>query len=354
KKDYPLTAYSIKLRNNYNQKDESNLASQTAKLLKIEHRVLNVSDQDIINNYVKAIYFSEIPILDHSNVSLMLLAEKVKEDGFQSVLTGEGADEAFGGYPWDYYFNFPGGKHLANLLSLFSNNFNRELNKEYKNYSQNILFSPLSSIRNLFYSKEYLEELKNKKKNYYPVTIDSNWSKVDKFQKSLQLDYEWLLAGHLLLDKGDRMAMSASIESRYPFLDPRLVKYTDSLYKDWKIKNFKNKWILRSLAEKYLPKETAWRKKHLFRVEPVIHGKSYPKWVEELLSPESIKITNLFDYKKVERLFKERLNPKTFSFNNSFIQVGLSGVISTQLLYHLFSDKSLCHLKKSVRGSIPE
>jgi len=62
--------------------------------------------------------------------------------------------------------------------------------------------------------------------------------------------------------KVDKSTMHASLEARVPFLDQRVVEFAFRLPPEWKVRFFKGKWILRKLAEKYLPRRIAWRRKH--------------------------------------------------------------------------------------------
>src|SRR4029077_8643527 len=74
-----------------------------------------------------------------------------------------------------------------------------------------------------------------------------------------------MLPGHLLSSKGDRVAMNSSVETRYPFLDLEVFNFLARLHPRWKLKGLRDKYILRLLGERYLPREVAWRPKGMFR-----------------------------------------------------------------------------------------
>ena len=107
-----------------------------------------------------------------------------------------------------------------------------------------------------------------------------------------------MLAGHLLASKGDRVAMWESVELRPPFLDEDLVGYTNRLHPRWKLRRFTEKYILRKMAEKWVPREIARRPKKMFRA-PLdsfhLIGPDRPQWIDQVLSPESLKKTGYFD-----------------------------------------------------------
>ena len=161
--------------------------------------------------------------------------------------------------------------------------------------------------------------------------------------RTLWAEYQLLLAGHLMVDKGDRAAMASSIEGRYPFLDEAVVDFAARLSPTLKLRGRTNKWILRRVAERALEAPIAQRRKHAFRANPVIHGRARPRWVDQLLSREALDAVGLFDPVRVQRALARRRQRRP-SFRGSMLEAGLSGVVSTQLLHHLFCGGQLCEL----------
>ncbi len=137
--------------------------------------------------------------------------------------------------------------------------------------------------------------------------------------------------------------MASSVEPRFPFLDERVVALAASLHPSLKLRGGRDKWILRALAARYLPAATAWRSKTMFRAAPVIHGPGRPAWVDELLSPPSLRATALFDPAAVARALADRGGDRTGP-RRALQQGGLTAVVSTQLLAHLFCGGGLCSL----------
>jgi asparagine synthase (glutamine-hydrolysing) len=153
------------------------------------------------------------------------------------------------------------------------------------------------------------------------------------------------LPGLLLNAKGDRVAMHSSVETRYPFLDEKVFAFLAGVHPRWKLRGFGDKHLLRLLAERYLPKEIAWRRKAMFRAPfDSFHYDNLPRFVEQLFSPESLKRTGYFDAQAVahwRKAFKE-MRPR--STQRLSIEMGLAGVLSTQLWHHLYIDSSLAEL----------
>src|SRR4029079_2821619 len=83
--------------------------------------------------------------------------------------------------------------------------------------------------------------------------------------RSLYLGYKVLLAGLLMTQKGDRVAMANSVETRYPFLDEDVIAFGSRIPPHWKLHGFtKDKYLLRQAAARILPAEIAERRKAMF------------------------------------------------------------------------------------------
>ena len=112
-----------------------------------------------------------------------------------------------------------------------------------------------------------------------------------------------LLAGHLLQAKGDRVSMHSSVEVRYPFLDEEVFDFTAKLHPRWKLRGFRDKYLLRLLAERWIPKSIARAAKVIFRAPlDSFHMDPEPPFVAQLLSEDSLRRTGYFDLKEVDSL----------------------------------------------------
>src|SRR4029079_2170880 len=83
--------------------------------------------------------------------------------------------------------------------------------------------------------------------------------------RSLYVGARVMLPGLLLAAKGDRVAMNSSVETRYPFLDEEVFDFLARLHPLWKMRGLQDKLILRYLAERWVPRSIAWRRKAMFR-----------------------------------------------------------------------------------------
>src|SRR5262249_41203052 len=138
--------------------------------------------------------------------------------------------------------------------------------------------------------------------------------------------------------------------TRYPFLDEEVVAFLARLHPRWKLWGLRDKYLLRRLAERWLPRTIAWQPKTMFRA-PFDTLCAEPKgaparsgWVDQLLSDESLRHTGYFDPAKgrhwrhaYRRL--SRWDPQRYS-----VELGLSGVVATQLWHHTFIEGGLADL----------
>jgi asparagine synthase (glutamine-hydrolysing) len=138
--------------------------------------------------------------------------------------------------------------------------------------------------------------------------------------------------------------MNSSVETRYPFLDEDVFAFLAKLHPRWKLRGLRDKVILRKMAQRWVPREIAWRRKAMFRAPfDGFHGQM-PSFVDQLLSPESLRKTGYFDETAVEHWRQNFRQLRAGSNNRTMIEMGLVGVIATQLWHHTFVDGSLADL----------
>jgi len=154
-----------------------------------------------------------------------------------------------------------------------------------------------------------------------------------------------MLPGLLLAGKGDRVAMNSSVETRYPFLDEDVYDFLARLHPVWKMRGLRDKLILRYVAQRWLPKPIAWRAKAMFRAPTdSFHTTELPTFVDQLLSPESLRKTDYFDASAVAHWSSAFKQMRPGSTQRVMIEMGLVGVVATQLWHHTYIDGSLANL----------
>ena len=304
---------------------------------------------------------AEGPVLDTSCAALMKLARTVHDQGYKVTLTGEGADEALAGYVWfrtqklrDSVNSVFGGRQLNNLLRWTAlkaiggpsaDASGMEMRPGVRPAQQD-LYEFIRLSRPTLYSDSLKARLAGHSA-YQDLDFDhprlKQWHPLNQ---SLYLGYKAMLAGLLMIPKGDRISMHSSIEARYPFLDEDVIEFCASIAPEYKIHGKTEKWILRQVAAKTLPKQLANRPKTMFRasLSGTFLGEGHPAWVDELLSPESLAKTGYFNPAAVAMEVRKqtnfpRITPKRFVFD-----VALTCVVTTQLFHHLFFGGGLCSL----------
>jgi len=342
-----VAAFSVGLRDV--GVDETVTATATARHLGLEHVVLGVDEATLVAGFPAAVAAAESPILDHANVCLLLLAREVTARGFKAVLSGEGADEAFAGYPWQRWhaalsrFGGPARRAAQGLLGAIAGGGRLGVIREGHPLAR-LAIAPLLGVTGRARERFYSEQMRSALAGWVP-SDDHRWPlpETGALGQSLVADYQVLLRGHLLADKGDRVAMAAAVEPRFPYLDEELVAFAASLPADLKLRNGTDKWILREVAARYLPGQVAQRRKHMFRAEPVIHGPRRPGWVDQLLTQESLARTGYFEPRRVHAALRAR-QQRSWNPRRELELTGLTGVVATQLWHHLFLGGGLCDL----------
>jgi asparagine synthase (glutamine-hydrolysing) len=164
--------------------------------------------------------------------------------------------------------------------------------------------------------------------------------------QSLYVGYRVMLAGLLMISKGDRIAMHSSVETRYPFLDDDVISFCASIAPEYKIHGLNEKWLLRKVAAKTLPARIANRPKTMFRasLSQTFLGQARPSWVDQLLSPESLRATGYFNPGAVARECRAQVNIPRITPRRFVFDMGLTSVVATQLWHHLFCGGGLCDL----------
>ena len=140
--------------------------------------------------------------------------------------------------------------------------------------------------------------------------------------------------------------MANSVEARYPFLDEDVVAFFAALHPDWKLRGiFQDKYVLRAMAEPYLPRRATRRPKKMFRApfhRTLLDSQS--PTVSQLLSEESLKKTGYFDPDRVRQSMVRVGRWSHVPWRRVYEEMGLVAVYATQLWHHVFLGGGLCDL----------
>jgi asparagine synthase (glutamine-hydrolysing) len=339
--------------------DERSHARESAQALGSNLSTVTMNRGDIVAAYPELIRAAEGPVMDSSAACLMRLARAVHSQGYKVVLTGEGADEALAGYAWfksqkirDILGRGPiapllvGARNLA-LSSIGGKAHRPELVGIHgARTAQQDVYDFMSQARSVVYSQSLWDRLGDHRAYDDLNLTNDRFNRWHPLNQSLYVGYKVMLAGLLLLGKGDRVAMNSSVEARYPLLDDDVITFCASIAPEYKLRGLKDKWLLRQVAARTLPKRIANRPKTMFRASrsDAFLDPRRPEWVDQLLSEESLRSTGWFDPAAVahERALHTRyprITPRRI-----IMDLSLTCVIATQLWHHIYLGGGLCDL----------
>ena len=336
--------------------DEGKHQRQMVAHLNVAHTEMLATNKLIAESFPDVIYHTEKPLLRTAPTPLFLLSKKVNESGLKVVLTGEGADEMFGGYNifreakirnfwarqpdsskradllkelYPYILNNP---RLAGTLKSF---FAKDLeNTSDPLYSHKIRWMNTSKIKT-FFSQDTQQAIGSY--DCYQDALSAlpegfnNWPSLSKAQ---YLESTIFLSNYLLSSQGDRMAMAHSLEIRLPYLDYRLMEYMSRVPSRWKILGLNEKFLLKKLFNNILPDSITYRSKHPYRA-PITQTllSNSTEYIEGMLSSASIAQAGIFDTAKTQRLIQKLRTSKNISEVDG---MALAGILSTQIINDRF------------------
>ena len=343
--------------------DETPIATEMAEMTGAEQIILPLSAEHLYDHFERTIWHTERTIYNTLGVAKLLMSQKVREQGYKVVLTGEGSDELFAGYP-----AFRKDMFLYGLSDLPDN-------------LRNDLQSTLAESNELFKGamlprEEFKSEAIDQKVGFTPTCIQS-WMGCDNFARDLmtqehqetikdydpgtamaeqfdetQLEgrhpldkaqYVWIktmLEGQILTWGGDRVDMANSMEARPPFLDHHLAAYAVNIPPQMRIKGPVEKYVLKEAMKGLLPETLYKRQKFAFMAPPAHTDEK--KWsalmelMEEFANKEKIKEAGLIDYDALQTMLRSHDDPSVSRDHKVQMDAILNHVLGVQLLHHHF------------------
>ncbi|MCM3707247.1 MULTISPECIES: asparagine synthase (glutamine-hydrolyzing) [Cytobacillus] len=246
--------------NEFQPNSDGAFIQKMSQTFNTKHNSSIITQKQLAEDLIESVHVRDLPGMADVDSSLLWFCREIKKD-FVVSLSGECADEIFGGYPWFHRKQdlqrkgFPWMRSLEARQDLLKDNWRKKLNlRDYamEKYLQAIAETPKlegenredASRRELFYINMI----------YFMTT---------------------------LLDRKDRMSMGASLEVRVPFADHRLVEYVWNIPWEIKMHGNREKGILRKALEGILPNEVLYRKKSPY---PKTHNPEYTATVQKMLN----------------------------------------------------------------------
>lgn len=267
--------------NSFQPSQDRPYAEEMVSFLGTNHHFLECTNQDQLDCLYKAVDARDLPCMADVESSMLYFCSKVT-DYNKVTLTGECADEIFGGYPWFHDTKafetdaFPWSMSMEPRQALLSDDVIQSLHME-----------------------EYARAAYEKTIRETPI-LPEDTPEEKRRREIAYLNLRWFMV--TLLDRMDRTSMYNSLEARVPLADHRIVEYVFNI--PWHIKcpNGIVKGLLRHVGEGMLPDDILWRRKSPY---PKTYDPAYEKMLgdclKEILSDPSAPIRPLLDDKKVQR-----------------------------------------------------
>ena len=305
--------------------DETDRIQDLTSMLNIDVEKIFPMEEEVIDVFKNVIYAMEMPFKSSTPLVQYLLMHRCKKMGVSVVLNGHGSDEMLGGYPYrhcplvaaDHFINF----RLQNWnkeMKIMKNS----LNLGYKEFIYALIFNFYpkfgEGIRNIFRKSkiEYFQKYGFKKyQTEFSRSFDKKTGGKTILDRRLRREY----FGEVLpvwLNMEDRVSMSASVESRLPFMDYRLVEFVFGINDDLKIRNGITKRILRNSMKNKLPESIVSEKNKFYFSGPQLYWLKKPlralldttlldkePLISEYIKPDKIKeiVTRVLDHNEKDQ-----------------------------------------------------
>lgn len=293
-----LNTYSIDYTDNniyFNQSDfqpdsDTEWVKVMSKFLKSNHTNIILDSTNLAKALIEAVEACDLPGMADIDSSLYLFCKEVKKDS-TVALSGECADEVFGGYPWF---------RKAELINTSTFPWSQSIEERKKLLSKEFATVDLEG----YVKNQYIDTLKKVPK------LDGESPFESRMRELFYLNMKWFMV--TLLTRKDRMSMANSLEVRVPFADYRLVEYAFNIPIEMKFYNNREKGLLRKSMEGMLPKDVLWRKKSPY---PKTFNPKYTNivvnWLNNIIQDKTSPLLQLINEEEVKNLLAS--NGKSFN-----------------------------------------
>jgi asparagine synthase (glutamine-hydrolysing) len=311
--------------------DETPIAREMAESVGADHDVMMLNAGHLYDNFVETLWHTERTIYNTLGVAKLLMSRHVNHANYKVVVTGEGSDELFAGYPAfrrDMFLHgmdtLPAAERaeweslLAEANKLFKGAMLAENEISDTALNELVGFTP-SCLQPWLASAKHVPgllhpEIRDQLSDYQPgkAIADAMDDKMLEGRHPLdKAQYVWIktmLEGQILTWGGDRVDMANSMEARPPFLDHHLAEFATTVPPTMRIKGKTEKYVLREAMKGVLPKTLYEREKFAFMAPPAHTDPK--KWAamkalaDEYLSDDAIDKAGLLDKDGVKTLFK--------------------------------------------------
>ena len=362
----PLKAFTISFDNaDY---DESDIATEMAESVNADQEILKLNADLLYNNFARTIWHTERTIYNTLAVAKLMMSQQVRHVNYKVVLTGEGSDELFAGYPafrQDMFLHGMEGldanqatewrQSLETSNSLFKGAMLPKDEYVSEELNRKIGFTP-SCLQPWLGCTDHARKLihSGHRKNiegYEPGTAIANKLDDSFLSERHPLDkaqYVWIktmLEGQILTWGGDRVDMANSMEARPPFLDHKLAEFAVTIPPEMRIRGSKEKYVLREAMKGVLPETLYKREKFAFMAPPAHTDEKKWKKLRSLLdqyaSREKVEKAGLLDADYLENLIEKQESAETDASEKVQVDAILNHALGVMILHHHFIERDI-------------
>ena len=353
----PLRSFSLTFEDA--EFDEREHQQALVAKLGTEHSAIEASKAGIAAAFPRMVRHAESPVVRTAPVPMMLLADSVRAAGYKVVLTGEGADEAFGGYDLfkeaairRFVARAPQSRWRGHLLGRLypylahSPAAGRAMTQAFFSSGNEAIDAPtyahaprMATTRRVlgFFRSDWQQSLQaHDPTAALQATLPADFMRWPALSRDQYVEANTLMSGYLLSSQGDRVAMAASIEARFPFLDHRVLEFACRLPARLKLCGLREKVLLRRAFAAELPPSIGQRTKQPYRAPDsacFFESGSLREETAELLDRRSLDDAGLFDPVAVARLVEKCRSGRAIGFGDNMAFVG---IVSTMWLHRQF------------------
>lgn len=321
KYQFPMTTYSVSYEDQekyfqsyaYQTSMDDDYIDEMIQLYETQHHSITLTQTALIDHLEEAMIARDMPGMADIDASLLLFSQEIQKQ-YSICLSGECADEIFGGYPWFY---------KKELYSLPYFPWMQDLDEKIALFNTKVQALDLKSYIQKAYQKS-LMEIKN----------------ANRWQQLIYLNIEWFM--QTLLTRAQTMALTSDLEIHVPFATKEIVEYIYNIPLTYLSQQTEEKELLRKAFEAILPPSIAHRKKNPY---PKTHSPIYTdliiKKLRESLNDQDNILYQLFDIQKLETLVKS----KGQSFSLPWFGQLMTGPQLLAYLYQIYLWGKIYHIQ---------
>jgi asparagine synthase (glutamine-hydrolysing) len=343
--------------------DETPIATEMAVATGADQEILKLDASHLYDNFVETLWHTERTIYNTLGVAKLLMSRRVREVGYKVVLTGEGSDELFGGYPafrrdmflhgldhmppeerTEWQQMLEGNNALFRGAMLAENEIHNAALEQRVGFTPSCLQPWLAASARVpgLLNPEFAADLRD----YDPGAAIAAELDADMLRERHPLDraqYVWIktmLEGQILTWGGDRVDMANSMEARPAFLDHHLAEYAAQLPPNLRIKGRTEKYVLREAMKGLLPEVLYKREKFAFMAPPAHTDPK--KWeamqtlAREYLSPAAVAYSGALNADGIANIFAMHEDSELSAATQNELDAVINHSIGVQVLHRHF------------------